>query len=108
MPLYDYKCDNCDNEFEALQSAGEEPLKDCSNCGEPRLKKVPSAPSFNFKGGGWYKDLYSSGGGSGNSGDSGSGDSSKTDTKSSTSSSDTSSKSSSPSSTKKSKSSDAS
>ncbi|MDJ0838345.1 MAG: zinc ribbon domain-containing protein [Acidobacteriota bacterium] len=68
MPLYDYRCGNCGNEFEALQSASEDPLTDCTRCGEPKLKKVPAAPAFSFKGGGWYKDLYGSAGKSGGSG----------------------------------------
>ena len=64
MPLYDYQCEHCGNEFEALQSVSEEPLIDCNVCGEPRLKKLPAAPAFSFKGGGWYKDLYGSPGSS--------------------------------------------
>jgi len=60
MPLYDYRCKNCGNETEVLQSIGEPPLTDCEVCGTSGMAKVPSAPAFSFKGGGWYKDLYAS------------------------------------------------
>jgi predicted nucleic acid-binding Zn ribbon protein len=35
------------------------PLTTCPVCGEDALKKQIAAPAFTFKGGGWYKDLYS-------------------------------------------------
>jgi len=60
MPLYDYRCKSCRHELEALQGINEAPLTDCPECGAASLEKVPSAPAFSFKGGGWYKDLYSS------------------------------------------------
>ena len=60
MPLYDYRCKNCGNVSEVLQGIGEAPLTDCDICGEPKLEKLPAAPAFSFKGGGWYKDLYGS------------------------------------------------
>ena len=36
------------------------PLEDCPACREPKLERLISATSFQLKGGGWYKDLYSS------------------------------------------------
>ena len=60
MPLFDYRCQNCSHEFEALQHADEDPLSECNICGEPALKKLAAAPAFTFKGGGWYKDGYGS------------------------------------------------
>lgn len=60
MPLYDYRCDNCSHELEVLQSTGDERLSECPECKLPQLKRLVSAPSFTFKGGGWYKDLYGS------------------------------------------------
>ncbi|MCB1042237.1 MAG: zinc ribbon domain-containing protein [Acidobacteria bacterium] len=62
MPFYDYRCSSCDHTFEAFQSISEAPLETCPVCGELKLKKLVSAPAFSFKGGGWYKDLYSSAG----------------------------------------------
>ena len=82
MPLYDYRCKNCGNEAEVLQSIGEPPLTDCDVCGAAGLEKVPSAPAFSFKGGGWYKDLYSSAGSGGKPADAGGDNASKKETKS--------------------------
>lgn len=62
MPLYDYRCSECDHEFEVLQGISDEPLTDCPECKQSTLGKLVSAPAFTFKGGGWYKDLYSSAG----------------------------------------------
>ena len=66
MPLYDYQCKSCSHEFEALQAMNEAPLEECPECDEPELRKKVAAPAFTFKGGGWYKDLYSSSSSSGN------------------------------------------
>jgi putative FmdB family regulatory protein len=46
--------------MEAFQSIKDAPLKDCPACREPKLERLISATSFQLKGGGWYKDLYSS------------------------------------------------
>jgi len=62
MPLYDYRCENCSHEFEALQRVNQDPLTECPICSEHSLKKQASAPAFTFKGGGWYKDGYGSAG----------------------------------------------
>ena len=58
MPLYDYRCQECDHEVEALQTMSDAPLTLCPNCQKEALKKMVSAPAFSFKGDGWYKDLY--------------------------------------------------
>ncbi|PIE89251.1 MAG: transcriptional regulator [Acidobacteria bacterium] len=60
MPIYDYVCDECSHQLEALQGINEAPLVHCPNCHTNRLRKKITAPAFAFKGGGWYKDLYSS------------------------------------------------
>jgi predicted nucleic acid-binding Zn ribbon protein len=33
----------------------DDPLVDCPECGEPRLKRLISAPRFRLKGEGWYE-----------------------------------------------------
>jgi len=58
MPLYEYKCLNCETTFEALQKLDEKPLNKCPKCGG-KLKKLISAPSIQFKGSGWYVTDYS-------------------------------------------------
>ena len=62
MPLYDYRCKDCSHEFEVLQGMSDDPLTNCPECKQDMLEKMVSAPAFTFKGGGWYKDLYSSAG----------------------------------------------
>ena len=50
MPFYEYKCQACGHELEALQKISDEPLKDCPECGKPELSKKLSAPSFGTDG----------------------------------------------------------
>jgi putative FmdB family regulatory protein len=61
MPIYEYTCDNCHKPQEILQKINEEAPPICPNChAKGSLKKIVSASAFHLKGGGWYKDLYSS------------------------------------------------
>lgn len=60
MPFYDYKCQSCGHQFEALQGINDDPLTQCPECNDHTLNKLVSAPAFSFKGSGWYKDLYGS------------------------------------------------
>jgi len=60
MPIYEYKCKNCDNHFEIMQKISEEPLKECEKCGGT-LEKQWSLSGFQFKGSGWYKTDYAGG-----------------------------------------------
>lgn len=59
MPIYEYKCAACEGEFEYLQRISEEPKQDCERCGGA-LERLISHTSFQLKGSGWYRDLYSS------------------------------------------------
>jgi putative FmdB family regulatory protein len=61
MPIYEYRCCHCEQKEEIIQKANEIIPLLCSNCHTPgSLKKEISFGSFQLKGGGWYKDLYSS------------------------------------------------
>jgi putative FmdB family regulatory protein len=60
MPIYEYGCQACGEKLEAQQKLADPPLTTCPACGQPRLEKLISLTSFQLKGGGWYKDLYSS------------------------------------------------
>jgi putative FmdB family regulatory protein len=85
MPIYEYKCDKCAHELEAIQSFSDAPLTDCPSCGAPELRKLISAAGFRLKGSGWYETDFKSGnkrnlagesgtgGGSGSKGGSGDG-----------------------------------
>jgi len=61
MPIYEYRCDNCGHELEAMQKLSEDPLKTCPNCHKDSLSKRISAAGFRLKGGGWYETDFKSG-----------------------------------------------
>lgn len=61
MPFYEYRCDACGHEFEAMQKMSEAPLQDCPECGQPKLVKLISASGFRLKGSGWYETDFKSG-----------------------------------------------
>lgn len=61
MPLFEYRCRACSHLEEVLQKHGEGPPAACPHCNKKgTLEKALSLPSFQLKGGGWYKDLYAS------------------------------------------------
>lgn len=62
MPIYEYRCEACQHELEALQKLSDEPLRDCPKCGAASLRKQVSAAGFRLKGGGWYETDFKSGG----------------------------------------------
>lgn len=55
MPIYEYQCQSCNHNMEALQKLSDEPLVDCPACGQASLKKKISAAGFRLKGSGWYE-----------------------------------------------------
>ena len=57
MPLYEYRCSKCNRVFEALQKFSDAPLEVHEDCGGP-VERLISAPSFQFKGSGWYITDY--------------------------------------------------
>ena len=62
MPIYEYRCEACGHEMEAIQKMSDAPLTDCPECGQPSLKKLISAAGFRLKGGGWYETDFKKGG----------------------------------------------
>ena len=61
MPIYEYQCQSCGHEHEALQKMSAEPLIHCPACSEPELKKKISAAGFRLKGSGWYETDFKGG-----------------------------------------------
>lgn len=60
MPTYEYRCQACEHEMEATHSIKDPALVECPVCHAPKLERLISSTSFQLKGSGWYKDLYSS------------------------------------------------
>jgi putative FmdB family regulatory protein len=60
MPVYEYRCNACHREFEYQQRMTEDDKVTCESCGKDALERLISRTAFQFKGGGWYKDLYAS------------------------------------------------
>jgi len=78
MPFYEYRCEACGHELEAMQKMSDAPLQECPECGKPALKKLISAAGFRLKGGGWYETDFK-GGNKKNLHDSGKGEPKKPD-----------------------------
>jgi putative FmdB family regulatory protein len=55
MPIYEYKCTECNHQLECIQKFSDAPLIECPSCKKPTLKKRVSLPSFQLKGNGWYE-----------------------------------------------------
>ena len=61
MPLFEYRCSECAHLEEVLQKYDDPAPDPCPQCGKPNtMSREVSMTSFHLKGGGWYKDLYSS------------------------------------------------
>ncbi len=74
MPIYEYRCEQCGHELEAIQKMSDDPLVDCPACGKAGLKKLVSAAGFRLKGGGWYETDFKSGNKKNLAGDDGGGE----------------------------------
>ncbi len=57
MPIYEYRCKECDHIFELLESFSADPVKRCVECGG-EAERVISQSSFVLKGSGWYLTDY--------------------------------------------------
>ena len=54
MPTYEYRCKDCGNHLEVVQSFNDEPLTECPAC-KGTLRKVFGSIGITFKGSGFYK-----------------------------------------------------
>lgn len=57
MPMYEYRCRSCRDEFEVTQKITDSPLKQCPKCNGD-VDKLISHTSFVLKGSGWYQTDY--------------------------------------------------
>jgi len=60
MPTYDYRCENCNYQFETFQKMSEEPLKICPQCNGIVRRLISPGNGFIFKGSGFYTTDYRS------------------------------------------------
>jgi putative FmdB family regulatory protein len=60
MPTYEYKCTQCDHQFEVFQSMTDEPVKTCEKCGG-EVRKLFGTAGIIFKGSGFYVNDYKNG-----------------------------------------------
>jgi putative FmdB family regulatory protein len=58
MPLYEYKCEACGQQFEVIQKFSDPLLVRCPKCGSGPVQKLISPPAIQFKGSGWYITDY--------------------------------------------------
>lgn len=61
VPTYEYRCKDCGQHIEVVQSFSDESLTECGSCGGV-LRKVFSPVGIVFKGSGFYKTDSRSGG----------------------------------------------
>jgi putative FmdB family regulatory protein len=61
MPTYEYRCKDCGDELDVVQSFHDDPLTECPSCGGTLRKKFGRV-GISFRGSGFYKtDSRSSG-----------------------------------------------
>ena len=56
--IYEYKCKQCEREFEETQLVSDPPVQVCEKCGGDVEQLISGAPVFILKGSGWCKDGY--------------------------------------------------
>ncbi|MEE8335410.1 MAG: zinc ribbon domain-containing protein [Candidatus Neomarinimicrobiota bacterium] len=58
MPTYDYKCKQCEHEFEYFQSMSDDVLKECPQCKGDIRRLISGGSGLIFKGSGFYSTDY--------------------------------------------------
>jgi putative FmdB family regulatory protein len=58
MPTYEYYCDDCNFDFELLQSIKSEPFSNCPKCNKKLERKISAPAGIVFKGSGFYITDY--------------------------------------------------
>ena len=54
MPIYEFSCLHCGNQFEQIKSYSDTTLPICPACHGHRVQRRLSPPAIHFKGSGWY------------------------------------------------------
>tara|TARA_B100001996_G_C18131952_1_gene389432 strand:- start:209 stop:451 length:243 start_codon:yes stop_codon:yes gene_type:complete len=56
MPIYEYKCSDCNQTFEHFQKIADKDINVCLCCGKKgRISKLISPSGFRLRGSGWYE-----------------------------------------------------
>ena len=58
MPLYEYRCEACQQRFEVIRKFSDPELEVCTLCGKGPVTRLLSSPAIQFKGSGWYVTDY--------------------------------------------------
>lgn len=53
MPMYEYRCQSCNHQYELRQKFSDAPAVECPQCGGA-VEKLISQSAFSLKGGGWF------------------------------------------------------
>ena len=57
MPIYEYRCQDCNHEFELMQKFSDPAVETCPSCAGT-VQKLISRSAFHLKGSGWYVTDY--------------------------------------------------
>jgi putative FmdB family regulatory protein len=60
VPIYEYRCDDCEALLEVMQKMSDDPLEVCERCGG-HLRRVLHPVAIHFKGSGFYTTDYGRG-----------------------------------------------
>lgn len=68
MPIYEYRCLECDRQFERMQKFSDPAIEVCPCERAAAVQKLISRSAFHLKGSGWYVTDYGRGGSNGSNG----------------------------------------
>ena len=54
MPIYEFSCQHCGNEFEKILSFSAQTVPHCPKCNSQQVERRVGRPAIHFKGSGWY------------------------------------------------------
>jgi len=54
MPIYSYRCKDCNNKFEVKQRMTDNPIRECPKCNGHVVKLIGKDVGISFKGSGFY------------------------------------------------------
>jgi putative FmdB family regulatory protein len=61
MPIYDFKCIECDHQDELMRKISADSTMECPVCHKKTFSKMLSAASFQLNGTGWYATDFKNG-----------------------------------------------